>query len=121
MAEFHGCKAGVIGDVEAVRRIMLELARRMNATIVTDVFHAFNPHGVSGVVVIAESHAAIHTWPERGIASVDIFTCGANINPLAALEYLKQAFGAGRRSVMEINRGLPEGVAAELSIREDLS
>lgn len=119
MAEYHGCQASVIGDVESVRRIMLELARRMNATIVTDVFHAFNPHGVSGVVVIAESHAAIHTWPEHGIASVDIFTCGANIDPSAALEYLKQAFGAARRSVMEINRGLPEGVAAELSVRED--
>ncbi|MBF0292890.1 MAG: adenosylmethionine decarboxylase, partial [Nitrospinae bacterium] len=101
------------GDKNVVRRLMLESARLMNVTIVTDVFHSFNPHGVSGVVVIAESHAAIHTWPERGIASVDIFSCGANINPSAALDFLKIEFGAGRKSVMVIRRGLPEGAAAE--------
>lgn len=119
LAEYHGCDPLVIGDRDAVRLLMLECARLMNATIVTDVFHSFNPHGVSGVVVICESHAAIHTWPERGIASVDIFTCGANIKPFAALDFLKHGFGAGRRSVMEISRGLPEGVVAELSVKEE--
>lgn len=119
MAEYHGCNPLVIGNRDAVRRLMLECARLMNATIVTDVFHAFNPHGVSGVVVIAESHAAIHTWPERGIASVDIFSCGANIKPSAALDFLKHEFGAGRRSVMEISRGLPDGIAAKLSVKEE--
>lgn len=119
LAEYHGCDPLVIGDRDAVRLLMLECARLMNATIVTDVFHSFNPHGVSGVVVISESHAAIHTWPERGIASVDIFSCGANIKPFAALDFLKQGFGAGRRSVMEIRRGLPEGVAAELFVTEE--
>lgn len=119
MAEYHGCDPLVIGDRDTVRLLMLECVRLMDATIVTDVFHAFNPHGVSGVVVICESHAAIHTWPERGIASVDIFTCGANIKPFAALDFLKHGFGAGRRSVMEISRGLPEGVAAQLIVNEE--
>ena len=119
MAEYHGCDPQVIGDKEAVRLLMLEGARLMNATIVTDVFHNFNPHGVSGVVVISESHAAVHTWPERGIASVDIFSCGSNINPSAALDFLKRGFGAGRKSVMEISRGLPEGVAAKLLVEKE--
>lgn len=119
LAEYHGCDPLVIGDKEAVRQLMLECARLMNATIVTDVFHSFNPHGVSGVVVIAESHAAIHTWPERGIASVDIFSCGANIKPSAALDFLKQGFRAGRKSVMVIRRGLPEGVAAGHVVNEE--
>jgi S-adenosylmethionine decarboxylase proenzyme len=118
LAEYHGCDPLVIGDRDAVRLLMLECARLMNATIVTDVFHAFNPHGVSGVVVIAESHAAVHTWPERGIASVDIFSCGANIKPSAALDFLKQGFGAGRMFVMEIGRGLPEGASAKFSVKE---
>ena len=119
LAEYHGCDPLVIGDKDAVRGLMLECARLMNATIVTDVFHSFNPHGVSGVVVIAESHAAIHTWPERGIASVDIFSCGANINPSAALDFLKTGFGAGRKSVIVIRRGLPDGVAAEHVVNEE--
>jgi S-adenosylmethionine decarboxylase len=85
---------------------MIEAAKCAKATIVADVFHEFNPHGISGVVVIAESHIAIHSWPEFSCASVDIFTCSADMNPEAAIEYLKTAFKAQKTEVRKINRGV---------------
>ncbi len=85
---------------------MREAARRSGATIVEDVFHLFNPHGISGVVVIAESHLSIHTWPEYGYAAVDLFTCGDDIHPERAFEHLKEQLGAQNYSVMELKRGV---------------
>jgi len=69
------------------------------------VFHMFNPYGVSGVVVISESHLAIHTWPEYGYAAVDIFTCGSTVDPWLACDYLKEKFEAGHYEASEMQRG----------------
>ena len=84
---------------------MLEAARRACATVVDVVFHEFSPFGVSGVVVIAESHLAIHTWPEHRYAAVDIFTCGDVLEPKVAADYLAQLFGATRVSLVQLERG----------------
>ncbi|MFS8541978.1 MAG: adenosylmethionine decarboxylase, partial [Tissierellales bacterium] len=72
---------------------------------VKSVFHTFNPYGVSGVVVIQESHLAIHTWPEYGYAAVDLFTCGEDINPWIAFDYLKNKLKAEKTETMELDRG----------------
>ena len=85
---------------------MLEAARRACATVVNTVFHEFSPHGVSGVVVIAESHLAIHTWPEHRYAAVDIFTCGDVLEPKVAADYLQQMLGAAQVSLVQLERGL---------------
>jgi len=69
------------------------------------VFHLFNPHGISGVVVIAESHLAVHTWPEYGYSAVDIFTCGEEVDPWRAFHYLKERLRAGSTSTVEVHRG----------------
>jgi S-adenosylmethionine decarboxylase len=69
-------------------------------------FHRFSPHGVSGVVVIAESHFAIHTWPEYGYCALDIFTCMDQIDSDAALHFLKLRFRAESISIMEVKRGV---------------
>jgi S-adenosylmethionine decarboxylase len=91
---------------------MLEAANACGATVVQTVFHSFNPHGVSGVVVIAESHLAIHTWPEYGHAAVDVFTCGDSIDPNVALEYLRDGLGAREVTSQEVDRlRLPGGIA----------
>src|SRR5262249_27840685 len=89
-----------------VKPSMLEPASRARATIVNHVFHEFSPFGVSGVVVIAESHLAIHTWPEYRFAAVDVFSCGEVLQPQLAAEYLAERFTAGRISVVELGRGL---------------
>ncbi len=106
IVELYDCDFGLINDVSQVEKILVEAVAISKATIVQPVFHQFSPHGVSGVVVIAESHFTIHTWPEYGYCALDIFTCGELIDSDASLEYLKKAFKAGSLSVMEIKRGV---------------
>jgi S-adenosylmethionine decarboxylase proenzyme len=74
--------------------------------VVDEVFHKFNPHGISGVVVIQESHLTIHTWPEYGYAAVDVFTCGQTVDPWDAFFYLNREFDAESNTTMELKRGL---------------
>lgn len=116
MAELYACDQTRLNDVEYIRTAMLEAARVAGATIVSETFHHFSPHGVSGAVIIAESHLAIHTWPEYGYAAVDLFTCGDTVDGEAAFKSLKQSLGANQVSTMEMRRGMVEmmGVAPEL-------
>ncbi len=106
LVEFYDCDQDVLNDAGLIRDIMIEGTRRSGATIVTDAFHTFSPHGVSGVIVIAESHVTIHTWPEYGYAAVDIFTCGETIDPWVIQNYLENGFGSQKVSSMELKRGL---------------
>jgi S-adenosylmethionine decarboxylase proenzyme len=103
-----------------VEEIMVAAAKIAKATIVGSHFHQFSPFGISGVVVIAESHVAIHTWPEHGYAAVDIFTCGETLSPEIAAQYLVQKFQSRQPSLMELKRGLipdskPSKVAAKVA------
>jgi len=105
VAEFYSCDREILNDVDFVRNAMLEAARRTGATIVTETFHHFSPHGVSGAVIIAESHLAIHTWPEFGYAAVDLFTCGDSVSSEIGFNHLRQELKAGHVSTMELHRG----------------
>jgi S-adenosylmethionine decarboxylase len=106
LLELFDCDLDAINNVEAVKGALIEAAKRAQATIVDVVFHEFNPFGVSGVVVIAESHLSIHTWPEYRYAAVDIFSCGDTLQPEIAATYLVEQFGAERTSVVEMQRGM---------------
>mgnify|MGYP001591339668 FL=1 len=106
LLELFDCDDAVIGNLEFVKAAMIKAAKRAQATIIDVIFHEFNPFGISGVIVIAESHLTIHTWPEYRYAAVDIFTCGETTNPDAAASYLAEAFGAERTSVVEMQRGM---------------
>ncbi|NLB64813.1 MAG: S-adenosylmethionine decarboxylase proenzyme, partial [Fibrobacter sp.] len=94
LAEFYGCDSGVLDCQEQISRIMEEAALEAGAEIREVVFHKYAPQGVSGVVVISESHLAIHTWPELDFAAVDIFTCGSKVNPWVSYEFLKEHLAA---------------------------
>lgn len=104
LVEFTGCDAAVLADLDRVTAAMLEAARASGATIVTHSFHHFSPHGVSGAVIIAESHLAIHTWPEHGFAAVDYFSCGA-VETARAVAFLEAAFGAASTETLCLTRG----------------
>ena len=80
LLDFHGCDPTVLASADTLRPLALEAVRSAGGTIVTDIFHGFSPHGVSGVIVIAESHVAIHTWPEHGFAAVDVFSCSPKLD-----------------------------------------
>lgn len=108
IAELYDCDRDIINDHDLVQEIMLTAAEKSGATVVKPVFHKFNPHGVSGVVVISESHFTIHTWPEYGYCALDIFTCGDLVDNAKAFKYMKEAFRAGSISVVEMRRGVVE-------------
>ncbi len=110
LAEFYGCCVDTLNDKDRIREAMIQAAKIAKATIVADVFHEFSPHGISGVVVIAESHIAIHSWPEHRCASVDIFTCSDNMDPQAAVDYLKMAFKAQKIEIKTIARGQVDAI-----------
>ena len=106
LLELLDCDPEALNSLDIVKTSMVEAARRAQATIVDVVFHEFNPFGISGVVVIAESHLAIHTWPEYRYAAVDIFSCGETLQPEVAASYLVEQFGAERTSAVELQRGM---------------
>ena len=110
IAEFYGCDSDILNDVPTIERVLMEAARLAGATIVSRSFHHFNPYGVSGAVIIAESHLTIHTWPEHGYAAVDLFTCGDSLRPEAAYRHLKNELRSIHGSTMEIKRGQIEVV-----------
>ena len=105
LLDFHDCAADRLSDVAGVQEAMLEAVRVSGATLVTETFRQFEPHGVSGVVVIAESHVAIHTWPEHRYAAVDLFTCGDSVNASAIRDGLKTAFASSRVEERFVERG----------------
>ena len=105
LVEYHGCNPDTLDNVELVRDIMLFAAKESGATILNTYLHKFSPQGVSGVIVIAESHIAIHTWPEHGYAAVDIFTCGTNVDPWIAYNIMKDKLECSESYTKEIIRG----------------
>ncbi len=105
LIEMFDCNSDILNDVMAIENIMIGAATRASATIIQTVFHRFSPHGVSGVVVIQESHLSIHTWPEFKYAAVDIYTCGDTIDPWVAYNYIKEQLQAKFASPIEVLRG----------------
>lgn len=105
LVEYYHCDPELLNEVMAIETAMVAAAKAADATVINSAFHHFSPFGVSGVVVIQESHLAIHTWPEYGYAAVDIFTCGTEVDPWICYEYLEKALKAAYASAMEMLRG----------------
>ena len=106
LCEYHGCDRELLNQPEQIGSELVAAVKLAGATPLQVIVHAFSPHGVTGVVVIAESHFAIHTWPEHGFAAVDLFTCGDSVDPYKAFDHLRSALHAETHSVVEIRRGL---------------
>ncbi len=106
LADFYGCPAELLNDIEQVEKNMVSAAKAAGADVREVVFHGFAPQGLSGVVVISESHLTIHTWPELGYAAVDVFTCGETVDPWISCNYLKAKFSAEKMTAREIKRGI---------------
>ncbi|SDF26321.1 adenosylmethionine decarboxylase [Sporolituus thermophilus] len=113
LAEFYGCNASILNDVKKVEDIMVNAALEAGAEVREVAFHKFSPQGVSGVVVISESHLAIHTWPELGYAAVDVFTCGDRVNPWDACQHLVTKLEAAEVDAREVKRGQLKEVTAQ--------
>lgn len=105
ISELWGCNFEKLNDLNFIETTFVEAALRSGAEIREVAFHKFAPQGVSGVVIISESHLTIHSFPEHGYASIDVYTCG-DLNPNVAAEYIAKALNAEVRENIEIPRGM---------------
>lgn len=105
LVEYLGCSPEALNDIERIQKLMEAAARAGGMTIVTSVFKAFQPQGVTGVVVLEESHLSIHTWPEKGYAAVDCYTCGAG-DPSQCNAVMADGLRARRVEIIRVARGL---------------
>jgi S-adenosylmethionine decarboxylase proenzyme len=106
LLDLYGCNPDILNDAEYLQSLFKQTALDLKCTVIQEVFHHFAPHGVSGVVVIAESHLAIHTWPEYGYAAVDLFTCSETTELEALGELLRERLQAGEIHFREEARGV---------------
>jgi S-adenosylmethionine decarboxylase proenzyme len=112
LLELRICNEEVLDDLDFLQHCLNEAAIESGATVVGESFYHFSPCGVSGVINIAESHIAIHTWPEYQYAAVDVFTCGDDVDPEKAARLITERLGAQNHSLMELRRGIMEDTQA---------
>lgn len=110
IAELWQCDFDKLNDMDFIEQTFVDAALKSGAEVREVAFHKFAPQGVSGVVIISESHLTIHSFPEHGYASVDVYTCG-DLDPTIAAEYIAQALGSQASELKELPRGMgPIGV-----------
>lgn len=106
LIELKDCNVEVLNNQDYLRQCLHEAAEHIGATVVNECFHTFSPQGISGVLVISESHICVHTWPEHGYAAIDIFTCGDLVRPELAVNPLVEKLGSKNPSFIELKRGI---------------
>lgn len=111
LVELYGCDGDALKAETEVGTAMRDAATESKATVVAQSFHEFKPYGVSGAVIIQESHYTIHTWPEHGYAAVDLFYCGGGVQVHRALDVLQQRFKPARIKFLVIRRGMQHEVS----------
>ena len=89
-----GCNVDLLNDEEFIRDIVYTTSKKCKSTLLSINSHKFDPQGVTCVAMLAESHISIHTWPEKGMAVCDIFTCGEHTKPKKGVEHMKKMFDA---------------------------
>ncbi|MBD3398047.1 adenosylmethionine decarboxylase [Candidatus Micrarchaeota archaeon] len=105
LVNMHGCPPGLLERAETVSIILNEVVAETKLTKLGENHHQFEPYGVTSVILLAESHISIHTWPEQeGSAAVDIFTCGDPKNADRAFEALKRKFRPTKVSTQKVVR-----------------
>lgn len=106
LLDFYGCDRRRLKRSRDIKSLLCAAVRAGGGRIVKAVFHNFSPYGVSGVVVITESHVTIHTWPEHAYAAVDIFSCSAKLDHAAIRAHVKKALRAKRVAGRSFRRGV---------------
>lgn len=110
LIELFGCDGKLLEQESYVGSAMRQAASESKATVVEQSFHEFKPYGVSGAVIIQESHYTIHTWPEHSYAAVDLFYCGGTVQVHRAVEVLRERFQPKRIKFLVVRRGLQSEV-----------
>ncbi len=105
ISELWGCDYNKLNDMDFIERLLVDAALKSGAEVREVAFHKFAPQGVSGVVIISESHLTIHSFPEHGYASIDVYTCG-NLDPTIAADYIAEKLNTTSRETIEFPRGM---------------
>lgn len=108
IVEATGCNPEVLGDPDAMRETLIQAARAGGMGLRTSYFYRFAPSGVSGVVIVSESHISVHSWPEKGYAALDVFVCGEAVKPETAIDFILERLGCRDAHVTEIKRGIQD-------------
>ena len=103
--DFYGCNTEKINSTDFIEDVLKKAAKKMNLTVVKSTIHSFSPIGVSGVIVIQESHLAIHTWPEYNYVALDFFTCNKAYELTDGINWLKEMFEAKKMEIVSEKRG----------------
>ncbi len=116
IAELYECPSELLNDEAHVKQSLRNAVDQGMATLLQEVSHQFHPQGVTALGLIAESHVAIHTWPEYGYAAVDVFTCGDRASAVKACEHLVTALKAQRHELKQLARGMAINGPAEKAV-----
>src|SRR3989304_6478655 len=109
LAEFVGCKnKNTLEHTVILKDAMQRAALSGKATVVSEIFQQFSPHGISGIFIVKESHISVHTWPEDNYCAIDIFTCGKEMNIDKVLSTLKNIMGPESVKIKKIIYPFPE-------------
>ena len=114
LLELYKCDYERLNDESFLRCTLNRASKLANATVLDLISNKFEPHGVTAIALLAESHISIHTWPESKYSAVDIFTCGQNMMPELASQYLIEALKAGEHFLRVIERNPPKSVLKDL-------
>ena len=114
LLELYRCDCEKLNDESFLRCTLNKAAKLANATVLNLISNKFEPQGVTAIALLAESHISIHTWPESNYSAVDIFTCGQNMLPELASQYLLEALKAEEHSLRVIERDPPAAVLKQI-------
>ena len=115
--EVYDCDEHLINDVQALEAACLKVVRDSGATIIKQNFQRFDPQGISGFIIISESHFSIHTWPEHRYAAVDFFTCGSAIDFDRAIESMKEVF---KTDMVIVSADLARGIVGNNGVEKHI-
>jgi S-adenosylmethionine decarboxylase len=106
LADLSHCNAELLASVNVIEEVLQAAVIKANANIIDSRFHRFSPMGVSGIILLSESHCSIHTWPEEAYAAIDIYTCGEHVHPAVACQYIASRLQAKETKTTTVSRGL---------------
>jgi S-adenosylmethionine decarboxylase proenzyme len=120
LIDLYECVHERLLDAEEIKGAMLAAARLMGAEVVGHSFHTFKPWGVSGTVTIAESHLAVHTWPEYDFAAITFETCGHRMDHRKAYKHLIKFFGPKSPKITYQKRGFVDSDVEEMHVKQEV-
>ncbi|MCK4665693.1 adenosylmethionine decarboxylase [Candidatus Dependentiae bacterium] len=105
LCDFYNCNKEKMSDKNEIEKIIIKAVEESGATIIETKLFLFSPYGLTGLIIITESHFSIHTWPEHGYIAIDYFTCNEKLDLSKTIEILKNYFEPENIDIKKISRG----------------